>query len=85
LDRVTEANVLITVAEVEAKPELLQCTGSFKACGATAKLLTLSEAERAAGVVTVSGGNDGIGLAVMTGALDIKATVVMPRSAPAAP
>ncbi|MFJ9041428.1 threonine/serine dehydratase [Streptomyces sp. NPDC102406] len=65
------------------KLELLQRTGSFKARGATAKLLTLSEAERAAGVVAVSGGNHGIALAVMAGALDIKATVVMPRSAPA--
>ncbi|MFE6888137.1 threonine/serine dehydratase [Streptomyces sp. NPDC057694] len=107
-----EANVLITVADVEAeaariaghvvrtptvpspglsallgaqvtaKLELLQRTGSFKARGATAKLLTLSEAERAAGVVAVSGGNHGIAVAVMAGALDIKATVVMPRSAP---
>ncbi|MCX4829652.1 pyridoxal-phosphate dependent enzyme [Streptomyces sp. NBC_01016] len=65
------------------KLELLQRTGSFKARGATAKLLTLTRAERAAGVVTVSGGNHGIALAVMAGMLDVKATVVMPRSAPA--
>jgi threonine dehydratase len=69
-------------AHVTAKLELLQRTGSFKARGATAKLLTLSEAERAAGTVAVSGGNHGIGIAVMAGALDILATVVMPRSAP---
>ncbi|MER5968508.1 threonine/serine dehydratase [Streptomyces sp. NPDC002055] len=69
-------------AHVTAKLELLQRTGSFKARGATAKLLTLSEAERAAGIVAVSGGNHGIGIAVMAGALDIRATVVMPRSAP---
>ncbi|MGV9497948.1 threonine/serine dehydratase [Streptomyces sp. NPDC003642] len=68
---------------VTAKLELLQRTGSFKARGATAKLLSLSEAERAAGVVAVSGGNHGIALAVMAAALDVKATVVMPRSAPA--
>ncbi|MFI8992764.1 pyridoxal-phosphate dependent enzyme [Streptomyces sp. NPDC053542] len=70
-------------APVTAKLELLQRTGSFKARGATAKLLSLSEADRAAGVVAVSGGNHGIGLAVMAGALGLKATVVMPRSAPA--
>jgi threonine dehydratase len=70
-------------APVTAKLELLQRTGSFKARGATAKLLSLSEAERAAGVVAVSGGNHGIALAVMAAALDVKATVVMPRSAPA--
>ncbi len=68
---------------VTAKLELLQRTGSFKARGATAKLLSLSETERAAGVVAVSGGNHGIALAVMAAALDVKATVVMPRTAPA--
>ncbi|MFF3332525.1 threonine/serine dehydratase [Streptomyces sp. NPDC002888] len=68
---------------VTAKLELLQRTGSFKVRGATAKLLSLSEAERAAGVVAVSGGNHGIALAVMAATLDVKATVVMPRSAPA--
>jgi len=69
-------------APVTAKLELLQRTGSFKARGAVAKLLSLTEAERAAGVVAVSGGNHGIGLAVMAGALHVKATVVMPHSAP---
>ncbi|MFD5542465.1 threonine/serine dehydratase [Streptomyces sp. NPDC127079] len=70
-------------APVTAKLELLQRTGSFKARGATAKLLSLSAAERAAGVVAVSGGNHGIALAVMAAALHVKATVVMPRTAPA--
>ncbi|MGI5451924.1 threonine/serine dehydratase [Streptomyces sp. CA-249302] len=68
---------------VTVKLELLQRTGSFKSRGATAKLLSLSEREKAAGVVAVSGGNHGIALAVMAAALDVKATVVMPRSAPA--
>ena len=70
-------------APVTTKLELLQRTGSFKARGATAKLLSLGETELAAGVVAVSGGNHGIALAVMAAALDVKATVVMPRSAPA--
>ncbi|MET7910111.1 threonine/serine dehydratase [Streptomyces avermitilis] len=70
-------------APVTAKLELLQRTGSFKARGATARLLALDEAERAAGVVAVSGGNHGIALSVMAAALEVKATVVMPRSAPA--
>ncbi|MFG3283978.1 threonine/serine dehydratase [Streptomyces sp. NPDC048111] len=69
-------------AQVTAKLELLQRTGSFKARGATAKLLGLSAAEHAAGVVAVSGGNHGVAVAVMAGALGIEATVVMPRSAP---
>ncbi|WP_411152739.1 threonine/serine dehydratase [Streptomyces sp. A30] len=70
-------------APVTAKLELLQRTGSFKVRGATARLLALNGAERGAGVVAVSGGNHGIALAVMAAALDVKATVVMPRSAPA--
>ncbi|MDF3301277.1 pyridoxal-phosphate dependent enzyme [Streptomyces tropicalis] len=68
---------------VTAKLELLQRTGSFKARGATAKLLSLGRAERDAGVAAVSGGNHGIAVAVMAAALQVKATVVMPRSAPA--
>jgi threonine dehydratase len=68
---------------VTAKLELLQRTGSFKVRGAAAKLLALDAADRAAGVVAVSGGNHGIAVAVMAEALDVKATVVMPRSAPA--
>jgi threonine dehydratase len=67
---------------VTAKLELLQRTGSFKVRGATARLLMLSQPERAAGVVAVSGGNHAIAVAAMAHALDIKATVVMPRSAP---
>ncbi|WP_149828118.1 threonine ammonia-lyase [Streptomyces tailanensis] len=67
---------------VTTKLELLQRTGSFKARGATAKLLTLTDAERAAGVVAVSGGNHGIALAHMAATLHIKATVVMSSTAP---
>ncbi|WP_405796698.1 threonine/serine dehydratase [Streptomyces sp. NBC_01506] len=68
---------------VTAKLEVLQRTGSFKARGATAKLLSLSDADRAAGVVAVSGGNHAISVAVMAEALGVKATVVMAKSAPA--
>ncbi|MFI9386829.1 threonine/serine dehydratase [Kutzneria sp. NPDC052558] len=68
---------------VTAKLELLQLGGSFKARGAAAKLLTLTEAERAAGVVAVSGGNHAIGVALMAEALNVRATVVMPKTAPA--
>lgn len=68
---------------VTAKLELLQRTGSFKARGATAKLLSLNDADRAAGVVAVSGGNHAISVAVMAEVLGVKATVVMAKSAPA--
>ena len=64
------------------KLELLQRSGSFKARGVANKLLTLSAAERDAGVVAVSGGNHGIAVAEVAGGMDIQATVVMARSAP---
>lgn len=65
------------------KLELLQRTGSFKARGAFAKLLSLSADERAAGVVAVSGGNHGVAVADAAGELGVAATIVMPASAPA--
>jgi threonine dehydratase len=68
---------------VTLKLEQLQRSGSFKARGAFAKLTSLSDAERAAGVVAVSGGNHGIAVADAAGALGVAATVVMPESAPA--
>ncbi|WP_250548910.1 threonine/serine dehydratase [Pseudonocardia sp. H11422] len=68
---------------VTVKLELLQRTGSFKPRGAVAKLRSLSDAERAAGVVAVSGGNHGVALADVAGSTGVAATVVMPESAPA--
>lgn len=70
-------------APVTLKLELLQRTGSFKPRGAFHKLLGLSDAERAAGVVAVSGGNHGLAVADTAGALGIAATIVMPESVPA--
>jgi threonine dehydratase len=46
-------------------------------------LLTLTDEQRAAGVVAVSGGNHGVAVAEMSAALGVRATVVMPRTAPA--
>lgn len=68
---------------VTVKLELLQRSGSFKARGAVAKLLTLTDAQREAGVVAVSGGNHGVAVAETSAALGVRATVVMPRTAPA--
>ncbi|MGW5675094.1 pyridoxal-phosphate dependent enzyme [Streptomyces sp. NPDC003860] len=70
-------------AQVTAKLELLQRTGSFKARGALAKLLSLSPAELAVGVLAVSGGNHGVAVAETARLLDVKATVCMARTAPA--
>ncbi|APY84621.1 MULTISPECIES: threonine/serine dehydratase [Streptomyces] len=68
---------------VTVKLELLQRTGSFKVRGAALKLLTLTDEQRAAGVVAVSGGNHGVAVAEMSASLGVRATVVMPRTAPA--
>ena len=53
----------LTGGSVHLKLEHLQSTGSFKLRGATNALLSLSEEQRARGVVGVSTGNHGRGLA----------------------
>jgi threonine dehydratase len=67
---------------VALKLELLQRTGSFKPRGVASKLLTLSDAERSAGVVAVSGGNHARAVAAVAAGMGVTATVVMPASAP---
>lgn len=69
-------------AEVHLKLESLQRTGSFKDRGALAKLLTLDDAQAAAGVIAVSAGNHAQGVAYHAQRLGIPATVVMPNGTP---
>jgi threonine dehydratase len=64
------------------KLEFLQHTGSFKPRGAFNAALQMSEAERARGVVAVSGGNHGLAVAYVGKSLGIPATVVMPKTTP---
>src|SRR5262245_48269095 len=63
------------------KAELFQKTGSFKSRGALNKLESLSNAERARGVITISAGNHAQGVAFAAGLLGVRATVVMPEAA----
>lgn len=65
------------------KPENLQPIGAFKLRGAYNKIASLSDAERARGVITYSSGNHAQGVAYAARALDTKAIIVMPRNAPA--
>ena len=65
------------------KAECLQKTGSFKPRGAINRVITLTDAQRAAGLITVSSGNHAQGLAYAAGQLDVACTVVMPDTAPA--
>ena len=62
---------------VYAKLEQLQHTGSFKLRGATNKLLSLSPAQAAAGVITSSTGNHGLGVATAAKHLGIDAEVFL--------
>ncbi|MBS0392985.1 MAG: pyridoxal-phosphate dependent enzyme [Proteobacteria bacterium] len=64
-------------SHVVAKLEQLQHTGSFKLRGATSKLMSLSEREARAGVVTSSTGNHGIGVAAAARQLGIDAEVFL--------
>ena len=64
------------------KAESLQPVGSFKIRGAYHAMSTLSEAERARGVVAHSSGNHAQGVARAARLLGIRATIVMPSDAP---
>src|SRR5580692_3810896 len=60
-----------------AKLEQLQVTGSFKLRGATNKLMSLSPRQAAAGVITSSTGNHGLGVAAAAKFLSIDAEVFL--------
>ncbi|GIJ45719.1 serine/threonine dehydratase [Virgisporangium aliadipatigenens] len=68
--------------ETYAKLEILQHSGCFKPRGISNLIRLLTAEERAAGLVTVTGGNHGIALSGIAGALGIDATIVMPANAP---
>lgn len=63
------------------KLELLQVTGSFKARGATNRLLSLDRAELGGGIVTASGGNHGIATARAGFMAGVPTTVFLPTNA----
>ena len=69
---------------VVLKAENLQRTGSFKIRGAVNKVASLSDTERAAGVVTASAGNHGQAVAWAARQAGTRATVFMPQDAPMA-
>jgi len=72
----------LTGLPLHLKLENLQRTGSFKERGALNKLLTLSEAERARGVIAASAGNHAQGVAFHATARGIRAQIVMPLATP---
>ncbi len=68
--------------EVLFKAENYQKIGAFKIRGAYNKIATLTETQRRRGVVAHSSGNHAQGVALAARLLGVKATVVMPKSAP---
>jgi threonine dehydratase len=68
--------------EVVVKFENLQFTAAYKERGALNKLLQLSDAERAAGVIAMSAGNHGQAVAYHAHRLGIDSTIVMPANTP---
>ena len=71
-----------TGARVYLKPENMQHTGAYKLRGAYYKISTLSEEERAKGLITASAGNHAQGVAYAAKAYGCKATIVMPTVTP---
>jgi len=72
----------ITGGRVYLKCENLQRTGSFKFRGAYNAVASLSETERAHGVVASSSGNHAQGIAEAARLFGVPATIVMPHDAP---
>jgi threonine dehydratase len=66
------------------KLESLQVTGSFKARGATNKVLSLPPERLARGLVTASGGNHGLGVAYAGLIANAPVTIYLPSNTPPA-
>ena len=67
---------------VYLKPENMQVTGAYKIRGAYYTISTLSEEEKAVGLVTASAGNHAQGVAYAAKAAGVHATIVMPTTTP---
>jgi threonine dehydratase len=72
-----------TATEIYLKAESLQPIGAFKIRGAANKILQLTAAEIARGVITYSSGNHAQGVAYAAREVGAKAVIVMPSNAPA--
>ncbi len=72
----------LTEAQVYIKPENMQVTGAYKVRGACYKVSTLTDEEKARGLVTASAGNHAQGVAFAAQRAGIEATIVMPTTTP---
>jgi threonine dehydratase len=76
------SNYLSENRNVYLKLESLQITGSFKLRGAINKLLSLNDEQKKRGIVAVSTGNHGKGVAYASKLLNIKSTIFMSSMVP---
>ncbi len=67
---------------VYLKPENMQVTGAYKIRGAYYKISTLTEEQKAAGLVTASAGNHAQGVAYAAQKAGVPATICMPTTTP---
>src|SRR5579859_8052844 len=73
----------VCVAEtLYLKLECLQICGSFKARGASNKLLSIPQEKLQRGLVTASGGNHGLGVAYAGWLAKVPVTIYLPHSTP---
>ena len=72
----------ISSCEIYLKKENLQVTGAFKIRGAYNKIASLSDAQKASGVIAASAGNHAQGVALSASKFNIRAVIVMPESTP---
>ncbi len=72
----------LTGGKVYLKPENMQRTGAYKVRGAYYKISTLSDEDRANGLITASAGNHAQGVAYAAKSYGCKAVIVMPTTTP---
>ena len=72
----------MTGNKVYFKPENMQYTGAYKIRGAYYKISTLSDEEKAKGLITASAGNHAQGVAFAASLFGAKAVIVMPTTTP---
>lgn len=71
-----------TGGRIYLKPENMQYTGAYKVRGAYYKIATLSDEQRAKGLITASAGNHAQGVAYAAKKFGCRSTIVMPTVTP---
>ncbi len=79
---VVRANGIAPECSLYLKPENLQNTGSFKLRGSGYKIASLSDEEKARGVIACSAGNHAQGVALAASKYGIPSLICLPDSAP---